>query len=314
MTMTMRAILKGIAVMLLLVCTAIENPGQAPRRFEKVHNIDKSLITEHNSGLLSIDKELALGDAFASEFEKSVNVVTDPSVVDLIGRIGQNLIVYSDLKIPCKFKVIDTDEMDVWVPIGGRVYVNRGLIKAADSEAELAGAMANGIAHIAARHTARFLAAMMSEETAKQISFPALFTGHWSALNNFKMSPDLSDLDTLDVTEREFEREADRLAIQYLWDAGYDPDSYTTLLRSLLEHAKEMADADGQFSSFIQATKDRIAASITERNRFPQKDHYVVNTSEFDRVKRRLQEIENAQKAEQEEIKSIEQKRPILKR
>ena len=310
----MGATLKGIAVVVLLACTALGNPGQTIRRFKDVQIIDKRPVAERDSGLLSIDKELALGEAFAAEFEKSVHLVTDPSVVDLIGRIGQNLVVHSDLKIPCQFNVIDADEMDVWAPLGGRVYVNKGLIEAAENEAELAGAMANGVAHIAARHAARFLDAMMSEETAKQMPFPALLTGHWSALNNFKMKPDLPDLEVLDVTGREFEKEADQLAIQYLWDAGYDPDSYTALLRSLLKRANEMGGAGGELSSFIQATEDRIAASIIERSRFPQREHNIVNTSEFDLVKVHMQEIENAQKAEQKEINSFEQKRPILKR
>jgi predicted Zn-dependent protease len=309
----MGATLKGIAVVVLLACTAFENPGQTIGRFEDVQNIDKRPVEERDSGLLSIDKELALGEAFAAEFEKSVHLVTDPSVVDLIDRIGQNLVVHSDLKIPCQFKVIDTDEMDVWAPLGGRVYVNMGLIKAAENEAELAGAMANGIAHISARHAARFLAATMSEEKAEQMPFPNLFAGHWSALHNFRMRPDLPDGQALDVIEREFEKEADQLAIQYLWDAGYDPDAYTALLRSLLKHANEMGAPGGQLTPFIQATEDRITASIKEGSRFPKREHTIVNTSEFDRVKVRLQEIQNAQKEEQEEINSFEQKRPILK-
>ena len=310
----MGATLKGIAVLVLLACTALENPGQTFRRFEDVQNIDKRPAAERDSGLLSIDKELALGEEFAAEFEKSVHLVTDPSVINLIGRIGQNLVVHSDLKIPCQFKVIDTDEMDVWAPLGGRVYVNRGLMKAAENEAELAGAMANGIAHISARHAARFLAATMSEEKAKQIPFPNLFTGHWSTLNNFRMRPDLPHPEVMDITEREFEKEADRLAIRYLWDAGYDPDAYTALLRSLLKHANEMGAAGGQLTPFIQATEDRITASVKERNQFSQRELNIVNTSEFDRVKARLQEIENVQKAEQKEINSFEQNRPVLKR
>jgi predicted Zn-dependent protease len=310
----MGATLKGIAVVVLLACTALENPGQTVRQFEEAQIIDKRPVAERDSGLLSIDKELALGEAFAAEFEKSVHLFTNPSVVDLIGRIGRNLVVHSDLKIPCQFKVIDTDEMDVWAPLGGRIYVNKGLIEAAENEAELAGAMANGVAHIAARHAARFLDAMMSEETAKQIPFPALLSGHWSALNNYKMRPDLPDLEVLDVTGREFEKEADRLAIRYLWNAGYDPDSYTALLRRLLKRANEMGGAGGQLAPFIQATEDRIAASTKERNQFSQREYNIVNTSEFDRAKARLQEIENVQKAEKEEINSFEQKRPVLKR
>ena len=85
-------------------------------------------------------------------------------------------------------------------------------------------------------------------------------------------------------------------------------------MRSLLKHANEMGAAGGQLTPFIQATEDRITASVKERNQFSQRELNIVNTSEFDRVKARLQEIENVQKAEQKEINSFEQNRPVLKR
>lgn len=62
------------------------------------------------------------------------------------------------------------------------------------------------------------------------------------------------------------------------------------------------------------STDDRIVAALDEQRFLPEKDYYIVNTSEFNRVKARLQSIENARDAEQEEINSYEQKRPTLKR
>ena len=61
------------------------------------------------------------------------------------------------------------------------------------------------------------------------------------------------------------------------------------------------------------STDDRICAALDEQRYLPEKDYYIVNTSEFDRVKARLQSIDNAQKASDEEG-VLDQKRPTLKR
>jgi predicted Zn-dependent protease len=61
------------------------------------------------------------------------------------------------------------------------------------------------------------------------------------------------------------------------------------------------------------STTDRIVAALDEQRYLPEKDNYVVNTSEFDRVRARLQSIDNAQKSE-EAGDAKDQKRPTLKR
>ena len=60
--------------------------------------------------------------------------------------------LHSDAKIPFTIKVIDSDEVNAFALPGGFFYVNKGLILAADNEAEIAGVMAHEIAHVAARH------------------------------------------------------------------------------------------------------------------------------------------------------------------
>jgi len=62
------------------------------------------------------------------------------------------------------------------------------------------------------------------------------------------------------------------------------------------------------------STDNRIISSLNEQRFLPEKDSYIINTSEFDRVKARLQSIDNAQKLEDSNTGSKEQKRPTLKR
>src|ERR687894_742924 len=100
----------------------------------------------------SLEKEVALGRQLAAEVDRQAKFVDDPTVTEYVNRVGQNLVLHSDAKIPFTIKVIDSDEVNAFALPGGFFFVNRGLILAADNEAELAGVMAHEIAHVAARH------------------------------------------------------------------------------------------------------------------------------------------------------------------
>src|SRR5258707_4059116 len=100
----------------------------------------------------SIEREIALGKQLADAVERQAKVVADPVVSEYVSRLGQNLVRNSDSKVPFTIKVIEGDQVNALSLPGGFFYVNTGLILAAETEAELAGAMAHQIAHIAARH------------------------------------------------------------------------------------------------------------------------------------------------------------------
>jgi predicted Zn-dependent protease len=110
-----------------------------------------------NGGFISwmaggLEKEVALGRQLAAEVDREAKFIDDPVVTEYINRVGQNIVLHSDAKVPFTIKVIDTDEVNAFALPGGFFYVNKGLILAADNEAELAGVMAHEIAHVAARH------------------------------------------------------------------------------------------------------------------------------------------------------------------
>jgi predicted Zn-dependent protease len=112
---------------------------------------------------------------------------------------------------------------------------------------------------------------------------------------------------------RDSEREADQLGIQYLWNSGYDPNAFVTFFEKLQEQEKSKP---GKLAGFFRThpyTETRIAASLDEQRYLPEKDTYIVNTSEFNRIKSRLTAIDNAQKSE---VASgpTDQKKPTLKR
>jgi predicted Zn-dependent protease len=112
---------------------------------------------------------------------------------------------------------------------------------------------------------------------------------------------------------RESEREADQLGIQYLWNTGYDPNAFVSFFEKMQEEEKSKPGRLAGWFRTHPSTTDRIVAAMEEQRYLPEKENYITNTSEFDRVKARLQSIDNAQKSE-EGAGAQEQKRPTLKR
>src|SRR5262249_45338183 len=138
--------------------------------------IGKRNINKFQINFYSFDKEVAIGRQFAQEVDHSAKLVEDPIIVEYINKVGQNLVLHSDAKVPFTIKVIDADEINACALPGGFFYVNKGLIRAADNEAERAGPMAHEIAHVAARHG-------VEQASKGQIvnwgTLPLIFMGGW---------------------------------------------------------------------------------------------------------------------------------------
>ncbi len=287
----------------------------ADRKHSDVENIGNRKINGRIAGLfpnfVSLEKEIQIGAQFAQAFEETARLVEDPVVVDYIDRLGRSLVKHSDAKVPFVIKVIDTDEVNAFALPGGYLYVNKGLILAAENEAELAGVLAHEVAHVAARHATE---RMSKGQLLQFATIPALFVGgslaQYGIRNGLGMGLNLT---VLGIT-RKSEAEADQLGAQYLWNTGYDPQGFITFFEKLQARQK---DKPGKFASFFRThptAESRIAKVQEEILFLPPKEEYVVSGSEFQRVKARLVAIDN-----QIERSGVPQgqegaKRPTLKR
>ncbi len=302
------------AAFVLATTLALSLPSYAERKHGDVQNIGNRNVSGKIWGILpnwvSLDKEIAMGAQIAQQFEQTARLVEDPVITEYVDRVGQNIVKHSDAKVPFHIKVVDTDEVNAFAFPGGYFYVNKGLILAADNEAELAGVMAHEISHVTARHATERLSKAQYLQLA---AIPALFVGGYWAQMGIQNALGLGiNLELLGVT-RESEREADQLGIQYLWNTGYDPNAFVAFFEKLQEQEKSKP---GKLAGFFRThpyTLDRIAASMDEQRYLPEKDNYIINTSEFDRVKSRLLAIDNAEKSETASA-ATDQKKPTLKR
>ena len=248
-------------------------------------NIGQRNINAGQINFFSIEKEIALGKELALEVEQSNRILNDPEVTEYINRLGQNIVRNSDAQVPFVVKVIDSDEVNAFALPGGFFYVNTGLILAAQEESELAGVMAHEIAHVAARHATEQFSKGRLFNLA---SIPLIFVG---GPLGFGLQQAVSLLVPLQFLQfsRGSEREADFLGLQYLSKTGYDPESFISFFEKVSAQEKKKPGLLSRAFSTHPMTKDRISLAQKEiQGLLPVQEQYVLNTSEFDRVKARL--------------------------
>jgi len=286
---------------------AAKQPGSdAPiQQQQTVHpknaNEDVEAIGNRNPGkgldFYSLEREIALGKAMAQEVERSSKLIDDPVVTEYVNRVGQNLVRNSDARVPFTIKVIDSDVVNAFALPGGFFYVNSGLILRAEEESELAGVMAHEMSHVIARHGTKQATKadiMQIGALAAMIFVPYGWAGY-GIYEGMNLAIPLTFL----KFSRDAERQADFLGIQYMYKAGYDPNAYVAFFERLQADEKRRPGTISKVFSTHPPTPDRIEAAQKEIARIlPERDEYIVTTSEFDSVKARLRNIMFSRKAQ----------------
>ncbi len=284
-----------------------EDPAMIGKR-----NINGGFIGKIAGGT---EKEVRMGREAAAEVDRQAKFIDDPMITEYVNRVGQNIVLHSDAKVPFTIKVIDSDEVNAFALPGGFFYVNKGLLLAADNEAELAGVMAHEIAHVAARH------AVENQAKANLLEYAALgasiFLGGIPGMI-YQNTAGIGLLGIFMKFSRSAEEEADRLGVQYMYAAGYDPGAMATMFEKLEAKNKKKPGFISRAFSTHPAPPERRAAALALAARFPEREEYVISSSEFQRVKARLLRLSNARASTTGAIQTADDNgapgRPTLKR
>src|SRR5947208_673086 len=248
-----------------------------------------------------------MGRQLAAEIERQVKLLNDPTINEYVNRVGQNIVRNSDAKVPFTIKVVESDEINAFALPGGFFYVNTGLILAADDESELAGVMAHEIAHVASRHGTEQAS---KAELINFASIPLIFLGGVGGFALRQAAGFLIPMQFLQFSRKD-EAEADYLGLQYLYKTGYDPGAAVSFFEKL--QAKESAKP-GTVSKMFSThppTGERI--EMSKKNIeivLPDKEQYVVTTSEFNQIKMQLAQLENRRPSEEASKPSLKRKTP----
>src|ERR1700723_162649 len=245
----------------------------------------------HGLNFYSLEHEIQLGKQLSAEVERQAKFINDPVVTEYVNRVGQNLVRNSDAQVPFTIKVIDSDVVNAFALPGGFFYVNSGLILHADEESELAGVMAHEIAHVCARHGTK--QATKSDIIQMGAMVATIFIPYtWAGYAIYQGMNFAIPMTFLKFT-RVDEAEADYLGLQYMYKAGYDPNAFVSFFEKVQADEKKQPGTIPKIFSTHPPTPDRIVKAQNEiATILPAREEYIVTTSEFDTVKRRLQMIE----------------------
>ena len=161
----------------------------------------------------------------------------DPSLTEYVNSVGQRLAAVSDRKLPYEFVVINNSVPNAWALPGGKIAVNRGLLLEMNNEAELAAVLGHEIVHAAARHGARGMERGMLLQGAVAVTGIAAGGSNYAnlAVRGAQMAAGL-------ITQkygRDAEREADLYGMQYMSQAGYDPQAAVSLQEVFVRLSKD---------------------------------------------------------------------------
>jgi predicted Zn-dependent protease len=283
------------------------NPQRPLKEKENPQLIGKRDINKGQLNFYSLEKEVAIGRQMAAEVNRYSKFLDDPIVLEFVNRVAQNIVINSDIKVPVTVKVIDSSDINAFALPGGFLYVHRGLIEAADNEAELAGVIAHEAAHIAARHGVEQVS---KGNLLSWASLPLIFLGGWGGFIINQAAGIAIPLTFLKFS-RGAEKEADRLAAQYLWKTGYDPHSLITFFEKLQAKEKKKPGTLEKVFRSHPMTEDRIKEMRKLLERFPERSEYQINSSGFIAVKARVGTVSRLRRVVEEKE---ERRRPTLKR
>ena len=226
------------------------------------------------SQALSIDQEKEYGWAFRLMANQSLAIIHDPVINNYVNSLGQNLVSNADsVKLPFNFFLVQDDEINAAAFLGGNIKINTGLFLYAKNESELASVLAHEIAHITQRHLARLLeqksfnnpAAMATLAGSVLLSLVSPTAGIAALSTSIAVN-----VQTQINYTRSNESEADRIGMQTLVNAGYDPYGMANFFSKLAEKY-QYASKKPELLSTHPLTATRITEARLRAGQLPKK-------------------------------------------
>jgi predicted Zn-dependent protease len=239
---------------------------------------------------ISQQQEIEMGRQYAAEINRQLPIVDDPAIHRYINQLGNRILSQPGTRnIEYTFYVVNIDQINAFAVPGGFVYMNRGLIEAADNLSELAGVVAHEIGHVEARHSAEMLERAQAAEAGLVIG-SILLGGPPEGLAGAAVNVGAQAY--FAHHSREAENEADAIAVDLLPGAGIDPAGLVTFFRELLEERQRAPSQLEQWFSTHPLTEERIAnVRSLIRELPPAETDLQITSEEFDAFRRRVSEL-----------------------
>jgi predicted Zn-dependent protease len=220
---------------------------------------------------LSKSREAQIGRSVMLQLRNAGVVIDDPFLTEYLGTLGSQLATHvNNGEFNFNFFVVKDDRINAFALPGGYIGVNAGLVLASDTESELAGVLAHEISHVTQRHIAR---AAYDNQRSSIVSLAAMLAalvlGAASDMSSDAMTGVVTASQALAAQRqinftRSNEHEADRVGIELLSGAGFDPYGMSSFFEKLgrryggsSQHVPELLQTHPVSSDRVAEARDR---------------------------------------------------------
>lgn len=238
-------------------------------------------VNRGDLNVVSIEEEWELGRKLSADLARELDLIEDPAAVAYLNQLGRRMASRSELgRLPWQFHLVRDASLNAFNIPGGHVYVHSGLVGAADTAAELAGAVSHEIGHGVARHATEQLTRAYGLNIVA-----ALLLGENPAIYERILAQIVAG-GAMASYGRDAEREADELGVRYMYEAGYDPNGMVQMFQELLAERNSRPNAVQRFFSSHPLTESRIHDVQRHIAQLPPKPGLITDEPGFASLKR----------------------------
>ena len=245
----------------------------------QTHSVDFNSTPQFNVpeigsgiGLLDQQKERAIGEKVYREVHRQLPVTQNPWLEDRLLAVFTHILSQTQISEPVGLLLINDAQINAFAVPGGLFALNAGLINSARNMDEVAGVMAHEIAHVSQRHYSRSQEAFKGQGL---LSLAGILVGALVASQAdgdvgaaVMMGSQAALMDKQLTYSRNQEREADRIGMQYMYRAGYNPQSMADFFE-VMHRATSRVSFLPDFWLTHPLTTERMSEARLRANQLP---------------------------------------------
>jgi predicted Zn-dependent protease len=247
-----------------------------------------------NRPKFSDEDEARMAQANAQEFEAKNKMWPDPLLETYLGGVVQKIVAVSEPRpYPYRLRVVRDASLNAFTFGGGLVYMHAGLVARLENEAQLVMVLAHEIAHVTERHVTKGIEKSYNLQLASQIGMTAgAATGILPGSPLVGKAYEYSMGAAINGHGRNQERDADRIGIDSMVKAGYDPREAPITFELLLMEYGDSGRLKNFFYGSHPSNQERFK-TLTDlaKNKYGKNvagSKLAVNSEEFKRATRRV--------------------------
>lgn len=264
--------------------------------------------------LMSEKEEISMDKQYSPhQFSADYGAVLDKNLNNYLNTLGKKIASTSHRpKMPYSFRCVNATYVNAYAFPGGSIATTRGILLSLDDEAELAGLLGHEIGHVNARHTAeRMTKAMLAQAVVVGLTA-------YVAYEKEEYAPIAAGLGGIGAGmlmakySRDDERQADALGMEYMTNAGLNPNGMVGLmdiLRNMNKHKPNVIER--MFASHPMSDKRYQTALDSVKGKYADKAQLPFNKERLMDHTAGLRKIKGAiEKMQQGETEMMEKKFP----